>query len=175
MKKFGIIVQGLGWAKRHKRDFGAVITIEDPDKRQGLRFHRNPSPDHLLLRFLDLDEPFPEPYCQRAEYRVAEIEHVERALEFSRGQDSLLIHCQVGVSRSSAIALAVLADKLGQGCEQEALQRLLDALLQRDGRLLKIVKDWDDALPGNLQRRFEQREAYLQHYNIRARSTPVHC
>src|SRR5690349_7114831 len=50
-----IAVSGFSWALRHKREFSAVITIEDPDKHYGVRFHKSPHPEHLILKFVDLD------------------------------------------------------------------------------------------------------------------------
>src|SRR5919106_1253388 len=67
----------------------------------------------------------------------------------------VLIHCEAGVSRSSAAALIMYAYWLGPGREQEAMERVLsqrpvaipnrrmielaDRLLDRGGRLLKVL------------------------------------
>ena len=37
---------------------------------------------------------------------------------------SLLIHCHAGISRSSAIALAIIATRLGEGKELQAIKML---------------------------------------------------
>jgi predicted protein tyrosine phosphatase len=56
---------------------------------------------------------------------------IERALAFARrvaaeqADGHLAVHCAFGRSRSSAIAVAILADLLGQGREMEAVDRLL--------------------------------------------------
>ena len=57
---------------------------------------------------------------------MPEKKHVERALEFADGigNGSLIIHCVAGISRSSAIALAVIAKSLGIGKEEEAIKEL---------------------------------------------------
>ena len=102
---------------------------------------------------------------------------------------SLLIHCQVGVSRSTAIALAILADRLGPGQEGEALQALLrlrpqaipnllvvslaDDLLARNGALRRAVSAWDETIPANKVRRREQRQAYFQHYGVPRTAEPA--
>ena len=51
---------------------------------------------------------------------------IEKALLFADqvGNGSLLIHCHAGISRSSAIALAIIAKTLGAGKEMEALKGL---------------------------------------------------
>ena len=70
----------------------------------------------------------------------------------------VLIHCEAGVSRSSAAALIMYTCWLGQGSEQEAMRRVLaqrpiampnrrmveiaDRLLQREGRLVAVLSLW---------------------------------
>ena len=79
------------------------------------------------------------------------------ALEFAEewGYPSLLIHCHAGMSRSPAIALAIIANCLGVGTEQEAVRELLkivplctpnkllveiiDSELNRNGRLIRAL------------------------------------
>ncbi len=67
----------------------------------------------------------------------------------------VLIHCEAGVSRSSAAALIMYACWLGPGCEREAMGRVLaqrpiaapnrrmveiaDRLLDRRGRLVEVL------------------------------------
>jgi predicted protein tyrosine phosphatase len=177
-----IVISGVGWAKKHKREFDGVITIQDPDKRHGLRFHQNPRPDHLILLFVDLDEPLPEPYCNNPKFKIATDEQIQSALNFGKNHKNILIHCQVGVARSTAVALGIIAEQFGKGFEKESLDYLLqirsiaipnlhvvdiiDRLLQRDGVLLNIVKEWDRTIPENGIRRVEQRKAYFSHYGL---------
>ena len=65
--------------------------------------------------------------------------------------------------RSAAIALAVIADRLGPGAEREALDRLLavrpeatpnlvvvelaDRILQRSGHLVEALAAWEATIP----------------------------
>ena len=83
--------------------------------------------------------------------------HIERALLFADqiGDGLLLIHCHAGISRSSAIALAIIAKTLGVGKEMEALKVLkkinpyarpnklmvwmTDEILKRDMKLYKAA------------------------------------
>lgn len=178
-----LVVSSKNWARKHKREFDAVITIEDPNTHGGVRFNRHPHPDHLVLRFVDIDYPAPAPYDIDHRFRVAEPHHIQQAIEFGRGRESLLVHCQVGIGRSTAIALAILADGYGHGREQEALQALLavrpqavpnlcvvglaDALLERGGALLKVVSDWDSKLPDNQTRRVDNRAAHFLYYGLK--------
>lgn len=146
-----IDIKSLARAKRSKRRYDAVLTVEDPGTRRTLRFHRRPHPDHLVLRLEDIDH-------HEAPLAGPDVHHVERAIEFGREhtQGKLLIHCHVGVCRSTALGLAIIADRLGQGREDEAVRTLLasnpdaapnllmlemaDGLLERNG---KLVAAWN--------------------------------
>ena len=55
--------------------------------------------------------------------------HILKALAFAykietEAAGSLLIHCHAGISRSSAIALAIIATRLGAGKELQAMKML---------------------------------------------------
>lgn len=141
-------------AHRHKRNYDAVLTIEDPFTRYntGVRFRSNPHPDHLIIQFEDLDEP--------CEYWHAEATDITNALDFARKHLSsdLLIHCVAGRCRSTAIAYAVLCERYGPGRELEALQMVLnitpdavptklvvalaDEILGRDGAMLSTSENY---------------------------------
>jgi predicted protein tyrosine phosphatase len=80
---------------------------------------------------------------------------IEAAEMLAERGGRVLAHCAAGVSRSSAAALIIYAVVLGQGREEEAMQRVLaqrpiarpnrrmidiaDRLLQRHGALLETV------------------------------------
>ena len=73
----------------------------------------------MILRFDDISvyaDDFIEP----------QEKHVLQALSFAEkiGDGSILIHCHAGISRSSAIALAIIAKKLGEGKEVESVKTL---------------------------------------------------
>jgi predicted protein tyrosine phosphatase len=79
------------------------------------------------------------------------------AQELRSATGTVLIHCEAGVSRSSAGALIMYACWLGPGREQEAMMRVLaqrpiaipnrrmvelaDRLLDRKGRLVEVLSD----------------------------------
>jgi predicted protein tyrosine phosphatase len=145
-------VCSLRAAENKKRRFDAVLSLESPraPRRERLRFHAQPAPDHLVLRFEDLD-------YGPAGVTLPTREHARLVLEFGRKHvdAKLLVHCVAGVGRSPAAALLVLADRYGPGREADALDELLrlrpeavpnlaltaaaDAELGRGGALHSVV------------------------------------
>ena len=131
------------------RAYDGVITIEDTTIEDPFRVEAS-YPPQLVLRFDDISRPFDD-------YVLPEIQHVRSALEFAEewGYPSLLIHCHAGMSRSPAIALAIIANCLGVGTEQEAVRELLkivplctpnkllveiiDSELNRNGGLIRAL------------------------------------
>ena len=83
---------------------------------------------------------------------------VQLAEELRSESGTLLIHCEAGVSRSTATALIIHACWLGRGREDEAMRRVIaqrpyaipnrrivalaDNLLGLDGRLVKARDKW---------------------------------
>ena len=153
-----IDIRSLPFARRHKRDYNAVITIEDPGLRQvkRLRFHQRPHPDHLVMRFEDIDH-------HDDGLAGPDEAHMAAALAFGRvhREESMLVHCHVGVSRSTAVGLGIIADRLGAGSENRAVAELMasnpdaapnlvmlqmaDSLLGRGGRLVSAWAETDEA------------------------------
>lgn len=177
-----VTVGSLPQARKHKRQYDAVITLENPGCRRSnqLRFYSKPHPPHLVLDFEDVDR-------DDGFIRVASREQVAAALTFAREQatGSLLIHCYHGVGRSAAIALAVLADRLGPGSEDEAMNQLLtirpeatpnlvvvshaDAVLGRGGSLLHAVAGWEARTPEAVRLRAVRRTFVERHPELYAR------
>jgi predicted protein tyrosine phosphatase len=104
--------------------------------------------------------------------------HVEQVIDFGRQVEHeggrLLVHCEAGISRSSATALTLFATWLGTGKEQQAVDKtyaaqpyawpnsqlvaLADHLLGRGGALVAVVNKAIEALdPQELWRRYIQR------------------
>ena len=131
--------------------YDGIITIEDTTIIEPFRVQGD-EPKQLILRFDDINEPIDD-------YVVPQLSHIKRALDFAdKIEDgSLLVHCNAGISRSSAIALAVIAKRLGSGKEEEAVNTLehinpncrpnrsivemTDELLKRNGSLYKVVEE----------------------------------
>ena len=131
--------------------YDGIITIEDTTINEPFRVQGD-EPKQLILRFDDINEPIDD-------YVVPQLSHIKRALDFADNIEdgSLLVHCNAGISRSSAIALAVIAKRLGSGKEEEAVNTLehinpncrpnksivemADELLERDGKLYKEVDE----------------------------------
>jgi len=98
--------------------YGGVITIEDSTIKDPFRIEYGP-PEQLVRRFDDIKAPHHE-MNEPQEF------HIKRALSFAHkiGDGALLIRCHAGISRSSAIALAIVAKGLGAGKEIEAMKTL---------------------------------------------------
>lgn len=177
-------VSSLATAKHSKRRYDAVLTVEDPGMRNGLRFHRTPHPDHLILMFEDVDDPVPG-------VALPHERHVEAALAFGRehAQGSVLVHCRAGVARSAALGLAIIADRLGPGMEREAVERLLrarpvaipnlivlgmaDRLLGRSGRLVGAWLEVEASHPQYAEHRNLKRRMFAANPSLYAAERPL--
>jgi predicted protein tyrosine phosphatase len=147
-----LTITDLLGARKLKRRFEAIISLQDPHCKRGelLRFAKQPAPRHLRLRFDDIEV--------EGEGVVAPQEsHVAEALAFARSlEGTLLVHCHGGISRSGAMSYALLAELLGPGCEEEALDQLVaqrpvvvpngrivkfaDKVMRRDGALIAVYE-----------------------------------
>ena len=98
--------------------YSGVITIENSTIENPFRIEYGP-PEQLVLRFDDISNT-------TADYIKPQKFHIEKALVFADkvSHGALLIHCHAGISRSSAIALAIITKSLGAGRESEAVQYL---------------------------------------------------
>ena len=131
--------------------YDGVITIEDSTIEDPLRIDSSECPQ-LVLCFDDISQPVDN-------YILPTESHIKRALQFADelGDGSLLIHCHAGVSRSSGIALAIIASGRGKGHEKESVKELekinpnctpnklivwfSDEILGREGKLFKIANE----------------------------------
>ncbi len=128
--------------------FEAVLTIEDSSEGSGFRIPEWGGVEQFVLKF---DDTVSDLHGRRP----PEAAQVEEALAFARTAEGrkLLVHCEMGVSRSAGVALAVLAERYGHGRENDAVAHLLrirpvascnarivaiaDGLLDRKGGLEK--------------------------------------
>ena len=130
--------------------YNGVITIEDTAIETPFRIWDKSCPQ-LVLRFDDISTPVDD-WIEPSE------KHVIRALNFADTlgpSASLLIHCHWGISRSSGIALAIIAKALGKGKETNSVKLLkqinpycrpnalvvylADEILERNGDLFKAT------------------------------------
>ena len=116
--------------------YDGIITIENSGIAEPFRVE-SAYPPQRVLTFDDITAPIDN-------WVVPEGYHVRSALVFARqwDQPSLLIHCHAGMSRSPAIALAILADWLGEGREDEAVKELMKVVpLSTPNRLVVEIAD----------------------------------
>ena len=130
--------------------YNGVITIEDTTIENPFRILDKACPQ-LVLRFDDISTPVDD-WIEPSE------KHVIRALNFADTlgpSASLLKHFHWGISRSSAIALAIIAKGLGKGKETNSVKLLkqinpycrpnalvvylADEILERNGDLFKAT------------------------------------
>jgi predicted protein tyrosine phosphatase len=183
METGSVTVTTLTRARRKKRRFDAVITIEDPGQRNPLRFHVNPHPEHLVMKFEDVD--FHDPAVA-----LPQREHVQAAIEFGRRHvtDRILVHCKAGIARSTALALAIIADRLGPGNEGMAVERLLsvrpeavpnllildmaDTLLESGGALVEAWMSIENSSRSYAEHRQQKVEIFRKRPELFARANP---
>lgn len=151
-------VMALADARNAWRNYDFVVTIEDPGCPDGLRTNADPHVVHVVLRFVDTAIAA-STAARPSVGAMSSLLAAGRAARSSR----LLIHCHQGQSRSPAAALAVVADRLGPGREDEAaatvihrwpasacnaeVVALADRVLDRRGRLIDAWRRADAARP----------------------------
>ena len=160
-----LTVCGLDELESHAaRGVTHVLSILDPDRADHPAFGLYGAHRRLVLRFHDDIEPRPG-------IVLPERGDVEAVLAFGRdsftgGDGHMLVHCHMGISRSTAAMLMLLAQAHPEMDEAAAVERvrairpiawpnlrmveLADAALGRGGRLLAAVPA---LYAGNLRRR----------------------
>src|SRR5690606_25863234 len=147
-----IFVGTMSEARAAAAMFDGIITIEDVGNPYPVRIDPSPKVEQLVLAFDDIES-------QAGGGLAATLEHVQAALQFGRKyrEGMLFIHCHAGQCRSPAIALAIIADRMGPGRETEAVDalkvvrrwstrygwvvELADRALDRDGVLVKALEE----------------------------------
>jgi predicted protein tyrosine phosphatase len=160
-----IKVASRDFARQYYKEFGAVITIGDPGYPQFV------VPEVSGVKQLILE--FDDAISFRGSSKLVSFEHLERAIEFARQHRDvpLLVHCGAGERRSPATALAILADRLGEGREDDAIAYMFETYknIEPNTRVIEIADHVLDR-SGNLayayylfiDKRNEQKEAELQ-------------
>ena len=157
-----LIVTSLADAPKflRQRDVRCIVSIGDPGEKKPRGFTQVPV--RLRLEFGDLRDahlgdgrvPPPEP---------DDVEQIVRFVDAIVGTRTL-IHCQQGISRSTAAAFIVTAKLLGPGRELEALDhvvklrpialpntrmvRFADAILGRAGAMSRALLERKLVIPG---------------------------
>lgn len=151
------LVCGIDELPSHsERPITHVLSLLDPGREEPEAFASFGAHRRLTLRFHDMLEPWPG-------YVAPESEHVAALLDFGRGidlgpeaADHILVHCHVGVSRSTAAMATLLAASDPAAEEGAIFARLLrarpqawpnsrmiafaDDLLGRDGRFVAALR-----------------------------------
>ena len=98
--------------------YDGIITIEDSRIEDPFRIESEHT-KQLVLCMDDISVPLDD-------FIEPQEKHILQALSFADriGDGSLLIHCHAGISRSSAVALAIIAKKLGEGKEKDSVKIL---------------------------------------------------
>lgn len=135
-----------------------VLSILDPEHPDPDAFQAYESHHRTVLRFHDIIEPRPGMI-------LPETQHIEAVLDFgeklaenhpARAEGHLLVHCHMGISRSTAAMVALLAQTYPQEDEDRLMERLVairpqawpnslmirfaDDLLSRRGRLTEALR-----------------------------------
>ena len=132
-------------------EFGCVVSIGDPGQRRPPGLERVAL--QLRLEFHDVLEDSDEDTAPCA----ADVERIVRLAErIADTPRRVLVHCEAGISRSTAAAVILYAVWLGPGAEEDAVARvfatvpgawpnrtmvrLADVHLQRGGALVAAVE-----------------------------------
>lgn len=173
-----LAVTNLSRARRIKRrGFDAVLTLEDPScaKRNQLRFHVKPAPDHLIMHFEDIDD-------DEYDYAIATEDDVKAIIDFGckHVRNSILIHCFHGIGRSGGAALAILTDQLcnahlaldallsikPDSVPNLRVARLADAVLKTDGAIIAALDEWTEKTPSVADFRQQKRAFFKANKNL---------
>jgi predicted protein tyrosine phosphatase len=146
-----------------------VLSIIDPDLPDPEAFKAYDPHHRVLLRFHDVIEPLPGAVMPARE-------HVEAVLRFgddlaasreTRAEGHLLVHCHMGISRSTAAMTTLLAQAHPDEPEDRLFERLAEIRPQAWPNL-RMIEFADDLL----DRRGRLVAALARHYGRQVRRQP---
>jgi predicted protein tyrosine phosphatase len=151
-------ILSLSEAQTTREKFTHVISLLETNYLGDIPHLGIPPERRLLLICDDVSSPEVEEFST---IRPPTKEHVSQGLAFARSLPSeakLLVHCYAGVSRSTAMAYAILCQTFPKRSEIDLLRRLAptrklfipngliliyaDELLQRYGRMVEAVEEY---------------------------------
>jgi predicted protein tyrosine phosphatase len=135
-----------------------VLSILDPEHPDPEAFQAYESPHRTVLRFHDIIEARPGMIPPKPEHVAAVLEFGEKLAESrpARAEAHLLVHCHMGISRSTAAMVTLLAQAYPDESEDRLMERLAeirpqawpnslmiqfaDEFLSRRGRLTEALR-----------------------------------
>lgn len=153
-----------------ERAVSHVLSIIDPEEPDPAAFAAYDRHHRTLLRFHDIIDPIPG-------YEMPKAEHVEAVLAFgeelaasrdARAEGHLLVHCHMGISRSTAAMTMLMAQTHPDEDEDALFARLMEIRPQSWPNSVMIA--YADEMLG---RRGRLVEALRRHYGRRIASDPV--
>jgi len=146
-----------------------VLSILDPDHPDPDAFLTYEAHHRTVLRFHDIIDPIPGMV-------LPEPEHVEAVLKFgdelasrdpARVEGHLLVHCHMGISRSTAAMVTLLAQTHPHESEDALMARLAEIRPQAwpNSRMVQFADEF-------LSRKGQLTEALRRHYGRQIRRDP---
>jgi len=148
-----------------QESFGAnwLFSIVAADTLEALRTPAwIPAEQHEIFCFSDVNNPEAPDAPSRAD--IERLVTLGQALAAPAADNTILIHCQAGISRSPAAAYIFLCIQLGPGREREAIEetagcceapwicpntlmvRYADDILGRDGKMVDTLAAWQRSI-----------------------------
>jgi len=143
---------------QRERSVTHVLSILDPDHPDPEAFDAYDPHHRTILRFHDIINPIQDMILPQPEHVEAILRFGEEVAEggAERGEGHLLVHCHMGISRSTAAMLTLLAQTYPEESEDRLFERLAeirpqawpnsrmiglaDDLLSREGRLINALR-----------------------------------
>lgn len=173
MKNFSIstlTICGIEELPEHKsRAVTNVLTILDPDRADPDAFGAYQTHRRTILRFHDIIAPAPERI-------VPERSHIEQIMRFGDelveageavSDRHLLVHCHMGISRSTAAMLILLAQNHSEESDEALFERLV--AIRPQAWPNSLMTRYADEMLG---RKGQMTEALARHYGRQLQREP---